>query len=104
MNVREINENKTRIKINDFKGIHDFIYTVVHLDAFSFSQLNLDCRKREMYRKKAAQMLREGKRSEARECLQRCIDISPEMALELMNVCILYKNIFEILTHNKGLI
>ncbi|XP_060070849.1 exonuclease 1-like [Ylistrum balloti] len=43
--------------------------------------------KREMYRKKAAQMLREGKRAEARECLQRCIDISPEMALELMNTC-----------------
>ncbi|XP_021367143.1 exonuclease 1-like isoform X2 [Mizuhopecten yessoensis] len=43
--------------------------------------------KREMYRKKAAQMLREGKRAEARECLQRCIDISPEMALEVMNTC-----------------
>ncbi|XP_033734001.1 exonuclease 1-like [Pecten maximus] len=43
--------------------------------------------KREIYRKKAAQMLREGKRAEARECLQRCIDISPEMALELMKTC-----------------
>jgi len=39
-----------------------------------------------MYRKKAAQLLREGNRAEARECLQRCIDISPEMALRLMEV------------------
>ena len=39
-----------------------------------------------MNRKKAAQFLREGRRAEARECLQRSIDISPEMALELMNV------------------
>ncbi|XP_052767199.1 exonuclease 1-like [Mya arenaria] len=43
--------------------------------------------KREINRKKAAQFLREGKRAEARECLQRCIDISPEMALQLMNTC-----------------
>ncbi|KAK3093943.1 hypothetical protein FSP39_022063 [Pinctada imbricata] len=43
--------------------------------------------KREVNRKKAAQLLREGKRAEARECLQRCIDISPEMALNLMNTC-----------------
>ncbi|XP_060571925.1 exonuclease 1-like [Ruditapes philippinarum] len=43
--------------------------------------------KRELNKKKAAQFLREGKRAEARECLQRCIDITPEMALELMNTC-----------------
>lgn len=43
-------------------------------------------RKREINKKKAAQLLREGKRGEARECLQRCIDISPDMALNLMNV------------------
>nr|KAG5712912.1 hypothetical protein BaRGS_007509 [Batillaria attramentaria] len=43
--------------------------------------------KREMNRKRAAQLLREGKRAEAKECLQRCVDISPQMALELMNVC-----------------
>lgn len=42
--------------------------------------------KREINKKKAAQLLREGKRAEARECLQRCIDISPDMALNLMNV------------------
>ena len=39
-----------------------------------------------MNRKKAAQLLREGKRAEAREALQRCIDITPQMALDLMNV------------------
>lgn len=43
-------------------------------------------RKREINKKKAAQLLREGKRAEARECLQRCIDISPDMALNLMTV------------------
>ncbi|XP_061173371.1 exonuclease 1-like [Saccostrea echinata] len=43
--------------------------------------------KRDINRKKAAQLLREGKRAEARECLQRCIDISPDMALQLMNAC-----------------
>ena len=44
-----------------------------------------------MYRKKAAQLLREGNRAEARECLQRCIDISPEMALRLMEVIIFWQ-------------
>ncbi|XP_062595547.1 exonuclease 1-like isoform X2 [Saccostrea cucullata] len=43
--------------------------------------------KRDVNRKKAAQLLREGRRAEARECLQRCIDISPDMALQLMNAC-----------------
>lgn len=43
-------------------------------------------RRRDMNRKKAAQLLREGKRSEARDCLAQCIDITPHMALELMNV------------------
>ncbi|CAG5131319.1 unnamed protein product [Candidula unifasciata] len=43
--------------------------------------------RRELHRKKAAQFLREGKRSEAKECLQRCVDITPQMALELMNAC-----------------
>lgn len=43
--------------------------------------------RRETHRKKAAQFLREGKRSEARDCLTKCIDITPHMALELMNAC-----------------
>ncbi|GFS11584.1 exonuclease 1 [Elysia marginata] len=43
--------------------------------------------RRELNRKKAAQFLREGKRSEAKECLQKCVDITPQMALNLMNVC-----------------
>ena len=43
-------------------------------------------RRRAMNRKKAAQLLMEGKRSEARDCLAQCIDITPQMALELINV------------------
>jgi exonuclease-1 len=39
-----------------------------------------------MYRKKAAQLLREGKKAEARECLTKCVDITPQMALELIKV------------------
>ncbi|KAL5009267.1 hypothetical protein ScPMuIL_014848 [Solemya velum] len=43
--------------------------------------------KRDLYKKKAAALLREGNRAEARECLRRCVDITPQMALQLMNVC-----------------
>jgi len=46
------------------------------------------CRRRAVNRKRAAQLLMEGKRSEARDCLAQCIDITPQMALELINVCI----------------
>lgn len=41
-----------------------------------------------MNRKKAAQLLREGKRAEARDALVQCIDITSQMALELMNVSV----------------
>jgi exonuclease-1 len=37
-----------------------------------------------MYKKKAAQCLLEGKRNEARECFQRCIECTPQMALEVI--------------------
>ena len=47
-------------------------------------------RRRETNRKKAAQYLREGKRAEARDALVKCIDVTPKMALELMNVCKLH--------------
>ncbi|XP_041351414.1 exonuclease 1-like [Gigantopelta aegis] len=43
--------------------------------------------RRDIFKKKAAVFLREGKRAEARECLQRCIDVTPQMALNLMNAC-----------------
>jgi len=43
-------------------------------------------RRRALNRKKAAQLLLEGKRSEARDCLAQCIDITPQMALELIDV------------------
>ena len=40
-----------------------------------------------MYKKKAAQLLLEGKRNEARECFQRCIECTPKMALEVIKAC-----------------
>ncbi|XP_036362975.1 exonuclease 1 isoform X2 [Octopus sinensis] len=43
--------------------------------------------RRKVYRQKAAQFLKEGKRSEAKECLQRCVDITPDMARKLIEVC-----------------
>ena len=43
-------------------------------------------RRRVLNRKKAAQLLMEGKRSEARDCLVQSIDITPQMALELITV------------------
>ena len=57
-------------------------------------------RRREMYRKKAAQFLREGKKTEARDCLSKCVDITPQMALELMNVNVYYiLNIYFFVMH-----
>ncbi|ESO01888.1 hypothetical protein HELRODRAFT_106350 [Helobdella robusta] len=43
--------------------------------------------RRNANRKKAAQLLREGKKAEARDCLVQCIDITPHMALELIKAC-----------------
>lgn len=43
--------------------------------------------RREVYRKKAAQFLRDGRRAEAKECLQRCIDVTSEMARKLIEAC-----------------
>ena len=37
-----------------------------------------------MYKKKAAQYILEGRRNEARECFQRCIECTPQMALEVI--------------------
>ena len=41
--------------------------------------------RRQTNRKLAAQLLREGRKSEARDALVKCIDVTPQMALELMN-------------------
>ena len=43
-------------------------------------------RSKEAYRKKAKQFLQVGKRTEARECFQRCIDCTPQMALDVIQV------------------
>ncbi len=32
-------------------------------------------------------MFREGHQREARECFQRCVDVTPEMALEVIRAC-----------------
>lgn len=37
-----------------------------------------------MYKRKAAQCLSEGRRNDARECFQRCIECTPKMALEVI--------------------
>ena len=50
----------------------------------------VDCifsRRRQTNKKKAAQFLREGRRAEARQCLQMSVDITHTMALKLMEVC-----------------
>lgn len=39
------------------------------------------------YKEKAASFLREGKNKEARECLQRCTEVTPEMAFQLIQTC-----------------
>jgi exonuclease-1 len=39
------------------------------------------------YRKMALDYLREGKLREARECFQRCIDITPAMARDVIEAC-----------------
>ena len=35
----------------------------------------------------AREFLRQGKTGDARKCFQKCVDISSEMALELMKAC-----------------
>ncbi|WAR18359.1 EXO1-like protein [Mya arenaria] len=81
------------VNVSQFAGCTVAIdaYCWLHKGAFSCAEKlalgEKTDQKREINRKKAAQFLREGKRAEARECLQRCIDISPEMALQLMNTC-----------------
>jgi len=42
--------------------------------------------KRKAYLTKGKELLKLGKNSEARECFQKCIDISPEMALAFIKV------------------
>jgi hypothetical protein len=44
-----------------------------------------------MYRKKASQCLKEGRANEARECFQRCIECTPQMALDVIKVNLLEK-------------
>ena len=44
------------------------------------------CRKRDAYLQKGKALLKEGKKSEAVDCFQKCVDVSPEMALAFIKV------------------
>ncbi|XP_065882500.1 uncharacterized protein [Dysidea avara] len=44
-------------------------------------------KRRKEYREKGKALLREGKRSDAYECFQKCIDVSPEMAHCFIKAC-----------------
>ncbi len=55
-----------------------------------------------MYRKKAAQCLKEGKRNEARECFQRCLECTPKMALEVIKVQVSYKKKYRLYKLKKS--
>ena len=43
-------------------------------------------RNKEMYKKKAAQCLLDGKRNEPRECFQRCLEVTQKMAHDVIKV------------------
>ena len=43
-------------------------------------------RKRVTYLQKGKALLREGKKSEAVDCFQKCVDVTPEMALAFIKV------------------
>ena len=43
-------------------------------------------KRRKEYKEKGRALLREGKRSEAHDCFQKCIDVSPEMAHAFIKV------------------
>lgn len=42
---------------------------------------------RDRYRRMAKDYLAQGKSREARECFQRCVDVTPEMAREVIRAC-----------------
>lgn len=43
-------------------------------------------RRRQSYLEKGKALMKEGKQSEAIDCFQRCVDVSPEMALAFIKV------------------
>ncbi|XP_064402731.1 exonuclease 1-like [Halichondria panicea] len=43
--------------------------------------------RRREYREKGKQLLKDGRRSEAVDCFQKCVDVSPDMALALIKEC-----------------
>lgn len=52
----------------------------------SFSPDVFTYRKREEYRAKGMEYLRVGERKKAFECFQKCVDVTPEMAYQVIKV------------------
>lgn len=56
----------------------------------SLGSVTVCLRKREMYLQKGKALLKEGKKSGAMDCFQKCVDVTPDMALALIKVSIWY--------------
>ena len=69
------------------------------IPALKFQPLNfLFSRTRQENKAKGLAFLRAGNRQQALECFQKCVDISPEMALEVIKVLVLFRLFFLFLT------
>ncbi|EEC03153.1 exonuclease, putative, partial [Ixodes scapularis] len=81
------------VHIKEFSGGTAAVdtYCWLHKGAFSCAERLAKGEKtdgqRETNRQKAKQFLIEGRIKEARECYQRAVDITPEMALDLIKEC-----------------
>ena len=65
------------------------------IPALKFQPLNfLFSRTRQENKAKGLAFLRAGNRQQALECFQKCVDISPEMALEVIKVLVLFRLFF----------
>ena len=78
------------------------------IPALKFQPLNfLFSRTRQENKAKGLAFLRAGNRQQALECFQKCVDISPEMALEVIKVLVLFRLFFFYSLHhphNRGLL
>ncbi|XP_045606109.1 exonuclease 1 [Procambarus clarkii] len=69
---------------NDIKPI--LVFDGCHLPSKAITETKRR-ENRERNRKKAKELLREGKIREAKECFQRCVDVTSEMAADVINAC-----------------
>ncbi len=49
--------------------------------------INFENRSREKYKIQAREFLRQGNNAKARECFQRCVEVTSDMALQLIKAC-----------------